>query len=255
MIVICPKCSSQIQVGGTDSERPSSIRCSKCNTTLNAVPVSPASENSALTVGRSPSTEQRRFKPRVPAPLFVEKASPIDALSPAVPMEEMGQLLANLLKQHGSNSTVAPNSRPASNLRKALVCTAQFHREAIARQLTKNGYQVFVARDTAQAVDRMRENQIEVVLLDPDFDFAEQGAAFVIREVNVLRPAQRRRLFFILLSPLQRTMDAHAAFLHNVNAIVNFKEIDDLFGILEHALRDYNDLYKEFNRALKVAAL
>jgi len=93
----------------------------------------------------------------------VEKASPIDALSPAVPMEEMGQLLANLLKQHGSNSTVAPNSRPASNLRKALVCTAQFHREAIARQLTKNGYQVFVARDTAQAVDRMRENQIEVV--------------------------------------------------------------------------------------------
>jgi len=50
-------------------------------------------------------------------------------------------------------------------------------------------------------------------------------------------------------------MDAQAAFLHNVNAIVNFKEIDDLFGILEHALRDYNDLYKEFNRALKVAAL
>jgi hypothetical protein len=50
-------------------------------------------------------------------------------------------------------------------------------------------------------------------------------------------------------------MDAHAAFLHNVNAIINYKEIDDLFGILEHALRDYNELYKEFNKALNVAAL
>ncbi|HET9787697.1 MAG TPA: hypothetical protein VFP47_11210, partial [Pyrinomonadaceae bacterium] len=98
-------------------------------------------------------------------------------------------------------------------------------------------------------------NQLEVVLLDQDFDAAEQGAAFVTREVNVLRPAQRRRVFFVLLSQVQRTMDAHAAFLHNVNAIVNFKEIDDLFGILEHALRDYNELYKEFNQALRLAAL
>ena len=50
-------------------------------------------------------------------------------------------------------------------------------------------------------------------------------------------------------------MDAHAAFLHSVNAVVNFKEVDDLFGILEHALREYNELYKEFNQALNVAAL
>lgn len=256
MIVICPKCSSQIQVGGTDAERPSSIRCPKCNTTLNAVTASPASEKSALTVGQSPSTEQHRFRARVPAPLFeLEKTAARETRSPVVPMEEMSQLLANLLRQPTSNSTVGPASRAALNPRKALVCTGELHREAIARQLTKNGYQVFVAQDTGQAVDRMRENQLEVVLLDPEFDSAEQGAAFVIREVNVLRPAQRRRLFFVLLSPLQRTMDAHAAFLHNVNAIVNFKEVDDLFGILEHALREYNEIYKEFNRALNVAAL
>lgn len=256
MIVICPKCSSQIQVGGTDSERPSRIRCPKCNTTLNAVTVSPASEKSALAVGRSPSTDQRRFKARAPAPLFeLEKTALSEAPSPVAPAEEMSQLLANLLKQHGSNSTVAPTSRLPWNPRKALICTGELHREAIARHLTQNGYQVFVALETGQAVDRMRENQLDVVLLDPEFDSAEQGAAFVIREVTVLRPAQRRRLFFVLLSPLQRTMDAHAAFLHNVNAIVNFKEVDDLFGILEHALREYNELYKEFKQALNVPAL
>jgi hypothetical protein len=42
----------------------------------------------------------------------------------------------------------------------------------------------------------MRENQLDVVLLDQRFDPVEQGTVFVTREVNVLRPAQRRRLFF-----------------------------------------------------------
>jgi CheY-like chemotaxis protein len=256
MIVVCPKCSSQIQVSGPDSERPSSIRCPKCKTTLKHATVSPASEKSALAVSQSPSTEQHRFKARVPAPLFeLEKNGSFEAPSPAVPVDDVSQLLANLLRQHGSDSTVASTSRSAWNPRRVLVCTAELHREAIARQLTKNGYQVFVAQDTGQAVDRLRENQLDVVLLDSEFDPAEQGSAFVTREVNVLRPAQRRRLFFVLLSPLQRTMDAHAAFLHNVNAIVNVTEAGDLFGILEHALREYNELYKEFNQALKVAAL
>jgi CheY-like chemotaxis protein len=256
MIVVCPKCSSQIQVSGPDSERPSSIRCPKCKTTLKPATVSPASEKSALAVSQSPSTEQHRFKARVPAPLFeLEKNGSFEAPSPAVPVDDVSQLLVNLLRQHGSDSTVASTSRSAWNPRRVLVCTAELHREAIAQQLTKNGYQVFVAQDTGQAVDRLRENQLDVVLLDSEFDPAEQGSAFVTREVNVLRPAQRRRLFFVLLSPLQRTMDAHAAFLHNVNAIVNVTEAGDLFGILEHALREYNELYKEFNQALKVAAL
>lgn len=255
MVVNCPKCSSQIPVDGPDSQRPKSIRCPKCNVTLNAVTVSPASEKSALTVGQSPSTERRRFKARVPAPLFeLEKTEAPETPGPASPTEDVSQLLAKLLQQNAGNQ-LPPSARPAWNPRKALVCTSEVYQEAIARHLTKNGYQVFVAQDTSQAIDRMRENQLEVVLLEQDFDAAEQGAAFVTREVNVLRPAQRRRVFFVLLSQVQRTMDAHAAFLHNVNAIVNFKEIDDLFGILEHAFRDYNELYKEFNQALKLAAL
>jgi CheY-like chemotaxis protein len=191
----------------------------------------------------------------VPAPLFELAKTAANAVAgPAVPAEDMSQLLSNLLKQQVSGAK-APSSRPAWNPRKTLVCTAEVHREKIARQLTENGYQVFVAQDTGQAVDRMRENQLDVVILDPEFDSTEQGSAFVTREINILRPIQRRRVFFVLLSPTQRTMDAHAAFLHSVNAIINFKEADELFGILEHALREYNEIYKELNEALDVAAL
>jgi hypothetical protein len=101
----------------------------------------------------------------------------------------------------------------------------------------------------------MRSKQMDAVLLDPQFDSAEQGSAFVIREVNVLRPSQRRRLFFVLVSPSLRTMDAHAAFLNNVNAIVNVNDLDDLDRVMDIALREYNELYREFFTASGLTAL
>ena len=75
----------------------------------------------------------------------------------------------------------------------------------IARKLAGSDFEVFVAEETRQAVETMRANKMDVVLLDPQFDPAEQGLLFVIREINVMRPPQRRRLFFVLLSPSMRT--------------------------------------------------
>jgi hypothetical protein len=93
------------------------------------------------------------------------------------------------------------------------------------------------------------------VVLDPRFDPVEQGPAFVTREVNVLRPVQRRRIFFVMLSPTLRTMDAHAAFLNNVNAVVNINDTADLPKLVEHRLREFNELYTEFNNVMRVPAL
>jgi hypothetical protein len=101
----------------------------------------------------------------------------------------------------------------------------------------------------------MRSNKMDVVLLEPQFDPAEQGSAFVIREINVLRPPQRRRIFFVLISPSMRTMDAHAAFLSNVNLVVNVADVDELHRVMELALREYNELYRQFNTAFNLTAL
>ena len=161
----------------------------------------------------------------------------------------------SLLSKGEADTGSNPNRRSAWNKRKGLVCAGQQYREQIAKGLTENGYHVYVAEDTRQAVETMRANQLELVVLEPQFDVAEQGAAFVVREINVLRPAQRRRLFFTLLSPSLRTMDAHAAFLNNVNAIVNINDVGDLPRILELAFREYNELYRELNQAFNLGAL
>ncbi|HEY6120215.1 MAG TPA: hypothetical protein VIV66_09665, partial [Pyrinomonadaceae bacterium] len=145
--------------------------------------------------------------------------------------------------------------RAKSDRRQVLVCTSESRRKTVAQSLADNGYQVFVAEDTRQAVERMRENRLEVVLLDPEFDPAEQGAAFVTREVNIMRPGQRRRLFFGLLSPSLRTLDAHTAFLNNANLTVNVNDLAELPEILDGAIREYNELYADFFQALNVPTL
>ena len=254
MIVVCPNCSSRLQPNGDKPlVHPFTVRCPKCNSSVSSELPSPASAQSGLSLGTSPATEHRRYAETEPAPLFQEGGKQTNSQNS---IEELGRLLGSLIGQGGASAANPENvTRPSWNPRKILICTSVEHRQNLASQLTQNGYQVFLAQDTRQAVERMRENRLDVVLLDQDFDPTEQGAAFVTREVTVLRPAQRRRLFFVLLSPVLRTMEAHAAFLNNVNAIVNLKDIDEVPRVLEHALRDYNELYKEFNVALKVGAL
>ncbi|HEX6284068.1 MAG TPA: MJ0042-type zinc finger domain-containing protein [Pyrinomonadaceae bacterium] len=253
MIIVCPTCSTRLQVDQEKSpNRPFNVRCPKCNSTINAGSASPALEQSALAVGGSPATDHPRFEQptaRAYEPL-TKPAQPAEASS-----NDVLKMLADLLASTNGGASDRPGARRPSDKRKTLVCVSETYREQVARKLSEHGYEVYVAEDTRQAVETMRSKQMDVVLLDPQFDPAEQGSAFVVREVNVLRPAQRRRLFFVLLSPSMRTMDAHAAFLTNVNAIVNVNDLDELGRVMDIALREYNELYREFYSASGLTAL
>jgi predicted Zn finger-like uncharacterized protein len=252
MIIVCPKCSTRLQIDEEKSpNRPFSVRCPKCSSTINSGPASPATEQSALAVGGSPATDHPRFEQSTARAYEPATQTP----SNASPNDETVRVLFDLLSKGNVQNSTNPTGRPSWDKRKALVCTSAPYRDTVARKLTQSGYQVFVAEDTRQAVETMRANKMDVVLLDPQFDPDEQGAVFVMREINVLRPPQRRRLFFVLLSPSLRTMDAHAAFLNNVNAILNVNDIEELQRVMEVALREYNELYREFYTAFGLTAL
>jgi predicted Zn finger-like uncharacterized protein len=253
MILVCQKCSTRLQVDDEKSpQRPFNVRCPKCNTTVSSGPASPATEQSALTVGGSPSTEHPRFE-QTTARAY-QPATP-SAVSETPGSDDALRMIVELLSKGNSQRADNPHARPAWDTRKALVCTTETYREVAARKLSESGCQVFVAEDTRQAIETMRANKMDVVLLEPQFDPTEQGSAFVIREINVLRPSQRRRLFFLLLSPSLRTMDAHAAFLSNANTVVNTADIEDLPRVMEVGLRDYNELYHDFYKASGLTAL
>lgn len=252
MIIVCQKCSTRLQIDDEKSpQRPFTVRCPKCNNMVNSGPANPATEQSALAVGGSPATDHPRFERSTARAYQSGEQSTAEAVS----SDDTVRLLMDLLSKNHPRNTDDPTARPSWDKRKALVCTSETYRDVVARKLSAGGYQVFVAEDTRQAVETMRANKMDVVLLEPQFDPAEQGMAFVIREINVLRPPQRRRLFFVLLSPSLRTMDAHAAFLNNVNTIVNVNDVEDLSRIMEVALREYNELYRDFYSAFSLTAL
>lgn len=231
--------------------RPFTIRCPKCNSNVDSSTGNSVKEQVAGTIGGLPSTENPRLEQAKPAPLFELGDTPVSASA----TEKLVELLTGLASQPGAGPAYVQGPRPSWNPRKALVCVIEENRESVARGLAENNYQVFVAQDTRQAIERMRENRLDLVMLDPRFDPVEQGSAFVTREVNVLRPVQRRRLFFVLLSPTLRSMDTHAAFLNNVNAVVNINDISELPRLIEQRLREFNELYSDFNTVMHVPPL
>ena len=250
MIIVCQKCSTRLQVDEEKSpQRPFNVRCPKCNSTVSSGPASPATEGSALAVGGSPATDHPRFEPSG------ARAYESIGSNETVASDDSVRMLVDLLSKGTPMKPENPMARPSWDKRKALVCMSETYRDVVARKLTQSGFQVFVAEDTRQAIETMRANKMDVVLLEPQFDPAEQGSVFVIREINVMRPPQRRRLFFVLLSPSLRTLDAHAAFLNNVNAIVNINDIEELQRIMEVALREFNELYRDFYAAFSLTAL
>jgi hypothetical protein len=241
------------------------IRCPKCQQIINAQPPaqSGGEQQGALAVGETPALDNPRYKQPTPAPAYnPEMSAPAEevrAYEQPAGMEggDIAQMLLALLQRGATEKALAPT--PSSGLawerRRALVCTTPAYRDAVARSLASDNYQVFVADDTTQAIERMREDHMDVVILEPGFDAVEQGAAFVTREVSIMRPAERRRLFFVHLSPSVRTLDTHAAFVNNVNLVVNPADIEILPHALGRALRDFNELYRDFMSALKIAVV
>jgi predicted Zn finger-like uncharacterized protein len=267
MILTCPNCTTRLQLDASKiPARPFTVRCPKCQFIINAQPPAMSgSEGSAPTVnttGDLPASTRAQRELRSPAPIYKSEttgdANGNGASAASSAGEgELVRMLAALLQRGGGEAEMPKGASTGRKWgrRRALVCSAAEHRETVARTLARGQYEVYVADGTAQAIERMKEDRMDVVLLDTDFDPVEQGTAFITREINALRPQQRRRLFFVQLSSSARTADQHAAFLSHVNLVVNPSDLEDLPPLLERAIRDHNDLYREFNKALNVSDL
>ncbi len=171
MIIVCQECNSRLQVDETKvPSRSFSVRCPKCNSNINsgATPTA-AVGHSALALGESPATGNPRLEhPPLPAPPFELETKSTEIKSAAPATERLAELLADLLNQQARTVSNAAGIRPSWNPRKTLICVPEDTREKVARSLAENGLQVFVAQDTSQAVERMRENQLISWCLIPD---------------------------------------------------------------------------------------
>jgi len=261
MLVICPNCKTRLQLD--ESKIPSNVskaRCPKCQGSVE-IRVASATDSDlhvSLPADMTPPSPPITAFERPPAAAPFKQSDGATEVSQSTSngYTDVAKVLADLLRQADpvAAKTGGPK-RPAWDRRKALVCTDSPQRQAIAEGLATLDFEVYVAENTAEALGRMREDRMDVLVLESGFDPVEQGFAFVMREIKLLRPAERRRLFFVLITPNARTMDLHAAFLNNANLVVNPADIERMPDAVEVSLRHYNELYREFNRALDVAPI
>jgi predicted Zn finger-like uncharacterized protein len=267
MIVTCTNCTTRLQLD--DAKVPArafTVRCPKCQQIINAQPPPAASDNSALGAGGDlPATTRTQREARMGTATQIQVDTGGEIVGAAAAQngsQDLARMLAALLRQGGggggggdATARGGVRSRPVWDRRRALVCMSTTHGDEIARGLSASEYEVSVAQDAQQAVGFMREAKMDVVVLDPEFDMGRQGAAQVTREVNMRRPAERRRVLLVEVSPAVRTGDAQAAFLANVNLVVNTRDVADLPPVLERTIGEFNELYKDLNRALGVSEL
>ena len=236
MIIRCDNCSVSLQLD--ESKIPTghfSVRCPRCQNLLRV-------QKDADGKGLSTVDQLAASNAAQPAG---DNTADFAAKENDFQINNALRSLMNALKtDKGAASEIDEDEKP----RRILLCLGEKADET-AKLLAKSGYKVYVAQTPAQANERLRDGKTEILLFSPDFAADMGGAAVIQQKANAMYSSERRRLFLISLEDAGATMNAHDAFLRNLNLIVNTNDLPQLPLILNRALADFNDLYNYFNRA------
>lgn len=256
MVIVCHNCTARLQIAEEKVPAHSfALRCPKCQSVIN-VEAHANTLNASLSgvnsfAGKSvPPVAPEPVRPPLPAPEPVRPPLPAPTVSSS---DVMLQQLLQLLQGPATPAIAPAQSAPAE--RRILLCIAPSRREAVARLLVAPGHRIGTAADFRQAVERLKDEHIHVVVIDAEFAPDEDGFRSLQKIVQTMRPAQRRRLILVKIAPDARTADQHTAFLESVNLLVNTADLHLLPEALERNMRHHNELYRDFFEALNVAAI
>ena len=239
MVIRCDNCSVSLQLD--ESKIPSgnfTVRCPRCQNMIRVTP------------GKTSTVQQLTSNKAAPA--VEDGAQQFEAKESEVQINSALRALLSALQTE--NKILDADDEKSEKPRRVLLCLGE-KTDQTAKVLVGAGYKVYLAKTPAQANERLREGKTGILMVSPDFAKELGGAAILQQKVNAMYAAERRRLFFVSLEDKGTTMNAHEAFLRNMNLIVNNKDIEQLPIIMNRALRDFNELYRHFNEAIGVEAI
>jgi predicted Zn finger-like uncharacterized protein len=243
MVIRCDNCSVSLQLDQTKiPDGNFTVRCPRCQ---NMIRVQAGSTGSV-------ATTVQQLETTAPAPAMHNNQQEFSAKESELEINSALRSLLAALKTE--EKTVATKDDDDEKPRRVLLCLGK-HQDTVSMTLVSAGYKVYIAQSPAQANERLREGKTEIVIYSPDFAAEFGGGSILQQKINKMHPAERRRLYLVSLEDGGATLNAHDAFLRNLNLIVSTDDIDQIPLILRRALRDYNDLYHYYNKAGGVAAI
>lgn len=239
MIIRCDNCSVSLQLD--ESKIPTgnfTVRCPRCQ---NLIRISPKAK-----------TTVDQLKENAPAAAVKDGTQEFAAKESEFQINNALRSLLSALQTE--NKIIDVNDEKSEKPRRVLLCLGK-NRESVAQNLAGAGFKVYLAQTPAQANERLREGKTEIMIFAPDFASEFGGATILQQKVNAMYASERRRLFLVSIEDGGITLNAHEAFLRNLNLVVNTKDVDQLPLILNRALRDFNELYYYYNKAVGVAEI
>ena len=239
MIIRCDNCSVSLQLDETKIPKTNfTVRCPRCQ---NLIRVSPEAKSTV-----------QQLKENAPAVAVNEGTQEFSAKESEFQINNAMRSLLAALKTE--NKVLDSDDEESSKPRRVLLCLGQ-KRDEIAKILVGEGYKVYMAQSPAQANERLRDGKTEILIFSPDFAADFGGAGILQQKINAMHSLERRRLFIASIEDGGTTMNAHEAFLRDLNLIVNTNDINQLPLILNRALKDFNEIYRYYNNAVGASAI
>lgn len=214
MEITCETCKARLNI--PDDKIPkdhrATISCPKCKNTLTLDPYNPKRQNPVSVAERGVEKEQNRWHEETN---YGDEDASLDFF-------EEGLKLALLMETDPQRA------------------------EKLKRTVEELGYRGVLARNTRDAVSKMRLHHFDLVFLSDQFDEIDLKQSPVRQHMNNLSMSVRRRVFFALIGDNFKTMDHMMAFAMSANMVINNNDLDRLTAILKHAISDNEKFYKVF---------
>ncbi|MBW1922182.1 MAG: zinc-ribbon domain-containing protein [Deltaproteobacteria bacterium] len=113
------------------------------------------------------------------------------------------------------------------------------------------GYKCLEAKNTRDALGKLRLHQFAVVIVPDGFDGIDLDQSPVTHFLDHQPMSSRRRVYLVLVGADFRTMDPMTAFARSANLVVNESDLGRLAVILKKGVMENKRFYKVFMETLE----
>ena len=138
------------------------------------------------------------------------------------------------------------------NLRLALVCEDAAERQGVIKPaLEQVGFTMVAPKNATEAIERMRRDTYELLVLDEQYQGATPLDNPVLAAIRTMPMSTRRYMFVVLLGRDFKTFDNMMAYTKSVNVVVNLNDLPHLPAILRKGVADNNEFYRVMRGVLQ----
>ena len=118
--------------------------------------------------------------------------------------------------------------------------------EKIKSAIEELGYKYIPAKNTRDALGKLRFHNFNLIFLSESFDGLELPNSPILNYLNHLSMSSRRKIFLALMGDRFKTGDSMMSYAMSANIVINPKDLDKLFSIFKNGISEWEKFYKVF---------